>query len=577
LLLASTFACIGITIGFLETGYTIIFQNLFYVPIILACFFYLKRGFLFSCVLSLIYFSLMIIYNMNALIAIEAGIRVIIFIGVAGVVTYLSETIKRTECDLRIALTSQEESISDAKVCFMAFDSDGIFHQWNTAAEKMSGYPKEEVIGKNTLWNLMFPEPRYREQFREKVTQALYSGEESNSFEFCIRTKDGQPRIIAFNIKETPAKGKTRRFNLIGIDITEKRQYLLELKKSEERWGETFTRNLHPIAILRKVKEQDDYVFSEINPALEKVENVRREEIIGRKITEVFPGVKEFGLLDVLNQVHKTGIPGHHDLTYYKDDRIEGWRDNWVFPLSSGEIVTMYADVTERELAEAKIRKQKEYLDSLISIANVPIITWNSSFEITRINQAYEDLTGWRSDEVMGKTLEIFIPEGQNEKIMSILEPTVRGDKLQNKEMEIMRKDGSVRTVVWNSATLLSEDGNPVAVIAQGRDITEEKKLRLLNDQALTQIEKNMAQLAVLNDEIRNPLTIIMGHVELYLDEEHIDEITRQVSRIDDIVTNIDKRWNCSEKVLNSMRKYYHLRLSGSNDEKELILPSVHE
>ena len=63
--------------------------------------------------------------------------------------------------------------------------------------------------------------------------------------------------------------------------------------------------------------------------------------------------------------------------------------------------------------------------------------------------------------------------------------------------------------------------------------------------------------------------------MELYPDEEHIDEITRQVSRIDDIVTNIDKD-GTAQKSPELMRKYYHLRCQ-PNDEKELILPSVHE
>ncbi|OQB37890.1 MAG: His Kinase A (phospho-acceptor) domain protein [Euryarchaeota archaeon ADurb.Bin165] len=78
-----------------------------------------------------------------------------------------------------------------------------------------------------------------------------------------------------------------------------------------------------------------------------------------------------------------------------------------------------------------------------------------------------------------------------------------------------------------------------------------------------------MAQLAILNDEMRNPLTIIMGHVEMNMDEEQTQFIFEQIQRIDDIVTNLDIRWMKSEKVLNAMRKYYHLQVPGTEMREE--------
>jgi PAS domain S-box-containing protein len=570
LLLASSLGCIGITIGFLEIGYTIIFQNLYYIPIVLACFFYLRKGFLFSCILSLIYFSLMIIYTRDMNIALEAGIRVIIFVGVAGVVTYLSEVIRKSQDNLNRVSSFQEKIIENASVWVMAVDINGIVHLWNTAAELISGYQKEEVLGEKTIWKSMHPDPKTGEMIMHTILNAISSGTELKSFETPIQAKNGDKRIISWNIKELPEiKDEDKKYLAIGIDITEKVESRRELKKSRERWAEIFSKSLNPIALYQAVDDGADFVFTDINPALERVEKLPKEEVVGRKITEIFPGAREVGLLDILKRVYKTGNPEHPEPSFYKDDRIEGWRNNMIYQLSTGELVATYEDVTDRVRAEALIKEKHDYLESLISIANVPILTWNTSLEVTRINHACEALIGRPYEEVLGKTLMTFAPADHADRIMELLQSTVTGKRLENVEMDVAKKDGTIRSVLWSTATLFSRDEKPVAVIAQGRDITEEKRLSQENEAALAQIQKNMAQLAILNDEMRNPLTIIMGHVEMNMDEEQTQFIFEQIQRIDDIVTNLDIRWMKSEKVLNAMRKYYHLQVPGTEMREE--------
>ena len=86
-------------------------------------------------------------------------------------------------------------------------------------------------------------------------------------------------------------------------------------------------------------------------------------------------------------------------------------------------------------------------------------------------------------------------------------------------------------------------------------------------DAVLVQIQKNLAQLAILNDEIRNPLTIIMAYAELPGNPRAVDQIYEQIRRIDEIVNHLDQRWIESEKVLTAIRKHYHLYVSPSEGE----------
>ena len=139
----------------------------------------------------------------------------------------------------------------------------------------------------------------------------------------------------------------------------------------------------------------------------------------------------------------------------------------------SGSII----DITERKRREEQLRETNAYLENLINYANAPIIVWDSQFCITRFNHAFESLTGRSEIEVLGQSLELLFPPAQVEKSMALIRRTLAGERWEVVEIEILHRDGAVRTVLWNSATLFASDGQtPLATIAQGQDITERKQ-----------------------------------------------------------------------------------------------------
>jgi len=133
--------------------------------------------------------------------------------------------------------------------------------------------------------------------------------------------------------------------------------------------------------------------------------------------------------------------------------------------------------ITERKRSEEALGEVKEYLENLINHANAPIIVWDSSFRITRFNNAFEKLTGLMASEVLGKKLDILFPDGSKKDSMNLIQSTLAGERWEAVEIPIQRVDGSYRTVLWNSANILSKDGTKVdATIAQGQDITDRKQ-----------------------------------------------------------------------------------------------------
>ncbi|MBC7119394.1 MAG: hypothetical protein H5T36_03015 [Methanobacteriaceae archaeon] len=114
-----------------------------------------------------------------------------------------------------------------------------------------------------------------------------------------------------------------------------------ELKEEGERYRNLFKYTGRCVAVYEAIDNGKDFVFKDFNPAAEHAEQVKREDVLGRRVTEVFPGVKNFGLLDVFKRVYKTGQPERFPLAHYKDERISGWRDNFVYKLPTGEIVAV--------------------------------------------------------------------------------------------------------------------------------------------------------------------------------------------------------------------------------------------
>ncbi|MDD5254453.1 MAG: PAS domain S-box protein [Candidatus Omnitrophica bacterium] len=133
-------------------------------------------------------------------------------------------------------------------------------------------------------------------------------------------------------------------------------------------------------------------------------------------------------------------------------------------------------DITQIKSTEETLRQTKDYLEKIFNYANAPIICWDTEFRITRFNHAFEHLSGFKADEVLGKHLSILFPRDTRDESLARIEKTLSGEYWQTVEIPILRKDGRVRIALWNSANIYAEDGKTlVATIAQGQDITERK------------------------------------------------------------------------------------------------------
>ncbi|PWR73057.1 PAS domain S-box protein [Methanospirillum lacunae] len=352
-----------------------------------------------------------------------------------------------------------------------------------------------------------------------------------------------------------------------------------QVRESEEQFQALFMNMTEGVAVHDLIYDYTgksyDYLIKKVNPAFYLHLGLSQTNLVGKTGREAY-GVQDPPYLDIYARVAESGVPEIFE-TYYPP--LDKHFAISVYSPAKGSFVTVFMDISERKcseqalahqynllkLTEEDLRQTKTYLENLISIANVPVIVWDSSFRITRMNNAFGFLIGRSSDEMIGIPLHtLFAPE-QVDLCVHLFQSSLKEGRGSSTEIPVLHRDGSLRTILWNSSTLFAQDGiTPIATIAQGRDVTEERRLEEEKSSALLQIQQNLAFLAILNDEIRNPLTIILTCADLINDQKILDQICIQTQRIDEMVNQLDKRWIESEKVLTAIRKHYHIN-SGVN------------
>lgn len=146
------------------------------------------------------------------------------------------------------------------------------------------------------------------------------------------------------------------------------------------------------------------------------------------------------------------------------------------------------ARLGSRDRALSGPRGAPDYLENPFEFGNAPVIAWDPELRITRLNHAFEELTQRGSDEVIGRHIELLFPEdARRTEALEHVASAIAGERWQVVEIPILRADGEVRTVLWNSATVFDADGTtPIATIAQGQDITE----RVCAENALRESEE---------------------------------------------------------------------------------------
>jgi len=162
---------------------------------------------------------------------------------ILGTVTDISErrqeheVVRRSAEQARSLLEFQNKVIDTAIVWINLLDREGNVILWNRAAELISGYSREEVIGHKKIWEWLYPDPQYCAKIFAHQRRTIEHNESAfRDFETVIRCKDGALKTISWysnNILDE--NGETVGSIAMGIDATELKKTEKDLQEAIER------------------------------------------------------------------------------------------------------------------------------------------------------------------------------------------------------------------------------------------------------------------------------------------------------------------------------------------------------
>ena len=420
----------------------------------------------------------------------------------------------------------REKAFSDTIIdslpgIFYLIDDTGRFVRWNNNAEKVSGYSVQDILGTHAL-NFF---PSEEKAIVGKAIEDVFAKGES-SVEAAFVAKNGNKMPYYFTGKRVILDGKPCIAGM-GIDIAERKKAEEALKESEVRYRMLFENMGDAVAIYRAVDDGQDFILTDFNKTGAKIEQTSREAVIGKSVLEVFPGVKELGLLEVLQRVWRTGEPEHHPVSMYKDERIQGWRQNFVYRLPSGEVVAVYTDETERRKAEEALKRSEQQLSLALEGAEQGMWDWNLKTGLPIWDDRAIEMMGYTREEVE-PNLSFWKRNVHPEDWPRISEAFNRhiqgGSPSYEAEYRVRTKSGDWRWILARGKVVVYDtDGKPLRMMGTNLDITKRKSDEQEREHLRVQLAQSQRMEAIgtlaggIAHDFNNLLTVILGFAELLL------------------------------------------------------------
>ena len=347
----------------------------------------------------------------------------------------------------------------------------GVIIDVNRKAQELTGMSFGELVGMKYT-ELHPPEDLsiIREMFQEVVSKQRFTVVNKKIF---LNHKSGKKIRVSLSGSVIELKGRKIAQGVFR-DMSLLEEMENAIKSSELKFRELFERIHNGVCVYKAINNGEDFIIQDFNHAAEVIDQIKREDVVNKSVIECFPGVKRFGLFDVFKRVWLTGAAERLAVSFYKDNRISGWRENYVYKLPiSGEIVAVYSDVTEQKIAEAALKESEE--KNRLIVENIPIhlSATDDSGKLVIWNEYAEKTLGFSKEEVVKKLSPADFLE--NKEYLNEIARIAVENGVFEREVNLRHKNGSFipfRMVV----VPYFKEGKMVGLYGFGEDVRERKE-----------------------------------------------------------------------------------------------------
>jgi len=242
-----------------------------------------------------------------------------------------------------------------------------------------------------------------------------------------------------------------------------------------------------------------------------------REDVIGKNDYELMPDHKEAKKNVYDDQIvfkseksteivkHMTGADGKK--YWFQAIKVPQF-DN------GGKVIGLVGiarDITERKRAEELLRDSEEKCRTILEGNPDPVVVYDMQGKVRYLNPAFTSVFEWTLEELLGKKMDVFVPEEAWPGTKMIIEKVLAGEMFSNIETRRKTKNGKIVPVSISGATYSDQHGNPLGSIINLRDISEQKKLE-------TQLQRaqKMEALGILAGGVAHDLNNVLSGIVTY-------------------------------------------------------------
>ncbi len=378
----------------------------------------------------------------------------------------------------------------------------GRFIDVNARWLEMLGYSKEDQIGRTSKEVGIWADPRQRDD----AVRIL--GKEGSFKEFPIEflTKTGEARSALWSAEIINLQGREVMLSLI-LDNTERKRAAEALRASEKLYRSVID-NIHDV--FYRTDAQGRLVM--VSPSGVRLLGYQSaDEMIGKPNEEFWfdPAARR----EFVERIQREGFVADFEVVLRRKDGepVMVATSSGLYRDEAGMVLGVegiFRDITERKRTEERLRQSEDKFSRLFKLSPDAIsLSDPQSGLLVEINDAYASLTGYRRDELVGKTsleMGLFVNPQSRRRVIEELERT---GHVKNMEVEFRRKDG--RQVLCSISGQFMTIGQERFLLAVIRDVTEFKRMQ----EMMIQSEKMVSVggiAAGIAHEINNPLGIIV-------------------------------------------------------------------